>query len=149
VGPQSRYPLNLQGIWGGMRGTGSTHGRHQQWLQSFLSVNLNGGHHLENLSVDSRMILKWMLNNWGLRMLTGIFWHKIGTGFCEHGCELTSSIKCWEVLNSLHYFQLLKKGLCLCFVSVHEDSTYLLTYGVEPFLRSCQMCSHSGNSQQF
>jgi hypothetical protein len=26
---------------------------------------------------------------------------------------------------------------------------YLLTYGVEPFLRSCQMCSHSENSQQF
>jgi hypothetical protein len=25
---------------------------------------------------------------------------------------------------------------------------YLLTYGAEPFLRSCQLCSHSGNSQQ-
>jgi hypothetical protein len=25
----------------------------------------------------------------------------------------------------------------------------LLTYGAEPFLRSCQLCSHSGNSQQF
>jgi hypothetical protein len=27
--------------------------------------------------------------------------------------------------------------------------TYLLMYGAEPFLRSCQLCSHSGNSQQF
>jgi hypothetical protein len=27
--------------------------------------------------------------------------------------------------------------------------TYLLTYGAEPFLRSCQLCSHSENSQQF
>jgi hypothetical protein len=28
--------------------------------------------------------------------------------------------------------------------------TYILvTYGAEPFLRSCQLCSHSGNSQQF
>jgi hypothetical protein len=27
--------------------------------------------------------------------------------------------------------------------------TYLLTYGAESFLRSCQLCSHSGNSQQF
>jgi hypothetical protein len=27
--------------------------------------------------------------------------------------------------------------------------TYLLTYGAEFFLRSCQLCSHSGNSQQF
>jgi hypothetical protein len=25
--------------------------------------------------------------------------------------------------------------------------TYLLTYEAEPFLRSCQFCSHSGNSQ--
>jgi hypothetical protein len=25
----------------------------------------------------------------------------------------------------------------------------ILTYGAEPFLRSCQLCSHSGNSQQF
>jgi hypothetical protein len=24
-----------------------------------------------------------------------------------------------------------------------------LTYGAEPFLRSCQLCSHSENSQQF
>jgi hypothetical protein len=27
--------------------------------------------------------------------------------------------------------------------------TYLLMYGAQPFLRSCQLCSHSGNSQQF
>jgi hypothetical protein len=27
--------------------------------------------------------------------------------------------------------------------------TYLLTYGAEPFLRSCQLCSHSGTSQHF
>jgi hypothetical protein len=26
--------------------------------------------------------------------------------------------------------------------------TYLLMYGDESFLRSCQLCSHSGNSQQ-
>jgi hypothetical protein len=28
------------------------------------------------------------------------------------------------------------------------EVTYLLMYGAEPFLRSCQMCSHSGNSQE-
>jgi hypothetical protein len=27
--------------------------------------------------------------------------------------------------------------------------TYLLMYGAETFLRSCQLCSHSENSQQF
>jgi hypothetical protein len=29
------------------------------------------------------------------------------------------------------------------------DIFYLPTYGDEPYLRSCQLCSHSGNSQQF
>jgi hypothetical protein len=28
-------------------------------------------------------------------------------------------------------------------------STYLLTYGAEPFLRSCQLCSYSRTSQHF
>jgi hypothetical protein len=32
---------------------------------------------------------------------------------------------------------------------VRVKYTYLLMYGAEPFLRSCQLCSHSGNSQQF
>jgi hypothetical protein len=32
--------------------------------------------------------------------------------------------------------------------SCHKIS-YLLTYGTEPFLRSCELCSHSGTSQHF
>jgi hypothetical protein len=28
-------------------------------------------------------------------------------------------------------------------------AAYLITYGAEPFQKSCQLCSHSGNSQQF
>jgi hypothetical protein len=31
-------------------------------------------------------------------------------GSCEHGNESSSSIKCWEVLEWLHNWQLLKKG---------------------------------------
>jgi hypothetical protein len=31
-------------------------------------------------------------------------------GSCEHGNESLDSIKCWEVLEYLHNFQLLKKG---------------------------------------
>jgi hypothetical protein len=31
-------------------------------------------------------------------------------GFCEHGNEPPGSIKCWEVLEQLHSWQLLKKG---------------------------------------
>jgi hypothetical protein len=31
--------------------------------------------------------------------------------------------------------------------ALSQKLTYLLTYGAEPFLRSCQLCSHSGTSQ--
>jgi predicted deacylase len=31
-------------------------------------------------------------------------------GSCGHGNELSGSIKCWEVLEWLHNWQLLKKG---------------------------------------
>jgi hypothetical protein len=30
-----------------------------------------------------------------------------------------------------------------------EELLTLLMYGAETFLRSCQLCSHSGNSQRF
>jgi hypothetical protein len=35
------------------------------------------------------------------------------------------------------------------FLLFSSQLTYLLTYGAEPLLRSCQLCSHSDNSQQF
>jgi hypothetical protein len=35
-----------------------------------------------------------------------------------------------------------------CILKVHS-LTYLLTYGAEPFLRNCQLCSHSRTSQRF
>jgi hypothetical protein len=31
-------------------------------------------------------------------------------GFCEHGIEPSGSIKCWEGLEGLHNWRLLKKG---------------------------------------
>jgi hypothetical protein len=31
-------------------------------------------------------------------------------GSCEHGIEPSGSIKCWEVLEGLHNWWLLKKG---------------------------------------
>jgi hypothetical protein len=34
-------------------------------------------------------------------------------------------------------------------ISIRFNNTYLLTYGAEPFLRSCQLCNHPGNSQNF
>jgi hypothetical protein len=35
-------------------------------------------------------------------------------GSCEHGNELSGSIKCWEVLEQLHNWKLLKKGSAPC-----------------------------------
>jgi hypothetical protein len=34
-------------------------------------------------------------------------------------------------------------------ISIFISETYLLTYGAEPFLRSCQLCSPSGTPQYF
>jgi hypothetical protein len=34
-------------------------------------------------------------------------------GSCEHGNEPSGSIKCWEVLEWLHNWQLLKEGSAL------------------------------------
>jgi hypothetical protein len=31
-------------------------------------------------------------------------------GSCEHGIEPSGSIKCWEILEGLHNWRLLKKG---------------------------------------
>jgi hypothetical protein len=43
---------------------------------------------------------------------TGSIWLRIGPveGSCEHGNEPSGSIKCWEVLERLYNWQLLKKG---------------------------------------
>jgi hypothetical protein len=37
-------------------------------------------------------------------------------------------------------------GLAICTL---YHTSYLLTYGAEPFLRSCQLCSYSGTSRHF
>jgi hypothetical protein len=49
------------------------------------------------------------------------------------------------IMHERHVLLLMKKQN----VPVSLLLTYLLMYGAEPFLRSCQLCSHSGNSQQF
>jgi hypothetical protein len=36
-----------------------------------------------------------------------------------------------------------------CVIVEYKHTLHVLAYGAEPFLRSCQLCSHSGNSQQF
>jgi hypothetical protein len=39
----------------------------------------NGKHHLENIGVDGRIILKWFLEKESAKICTGFFWLRIGT----------------------------------------------------------------------
>jgi hypothetical protein len=55
---------------------------------------------VDNIKIDLREI-GWHGVNWVNLALEGS---------CEHGDELSGSIKCWEVLEWLHNWQLLKKG---------------------------------------
>jgi hypothetical protein len=53
-------------------------------------------------------ILKWILERYDGMEWIGWIWLRIGTS--EHGIEPSGSIKCWEVLEGLHNWRLLKKG---------------------------------------
>jgi hypothetical protein len=44
------------------------------WLE-----NLEGRNHLGDLSIDERIILKWILKKQGMRMWTGFMWLRIRT----------------------------------------------------------------------
>jgi hypothetical protein len=45
--------------------------------------------------------------------LREIGWYGLVEGSCEHGNEPSGSLKCWEFLEWLHNWQLLKKGPAL------------------------------------
>jgi hypothetical protein len=55
---------------------------------------------VDNIKMDLRDI-GWDAMNW-IHLTQG--------GSCEHGNELSDFIKCWEVLEQLHNWWLLKKG---------------------------------------
>jgi hypothetical protein len=42
--------------------------------------NLRGRDYLEELGIDRRMILKWILGKWGCWVWIGFIWLRIGTG---------------------------------------------------------------------
>jgi hypothetical protein len=50
----------------------------------------NGRDYSEDLSIDERIILKWILGKYGGKLWTGCVWFRIGTsgGHCEHGKNL-------------------------------------------------------------
>jgi len=45
----------------------------------FLSENLNGGDHLEDLDVDGKTILEWILGKYDGKVWTGFIWFGIGS----------------------------------------------------------------------
>jgi hypothetical protein len=64
--------------------------------------------HWEDQGVGGWTILKWFLERLDGMVWIGLIWLRIGTS--EQGNELSGSIKCWEVLEWLHNWRLLKKG---------------------------------------
>jgi hypothetical protein len=56
-----------------------TYRRQERCIQSF-GENLRKGEPLEDLGVDGRKLLKWILNKGGGEAWTGYIWLRIGTG---------------------------------------------------------------------
>jgi hypothetical protein len=40
---------------------------------------LKGRDHSDNVGVDGKIILKWILGDWGVKVWTGFIWLRIGT----------------------------------------------------------------------
>jgi hypothetical protein len=57
-------------------------------------------------------MLKWILEKQDGMVWIGVMWLRIGPveDSCEQGSEPSGSIKCWEVLEWLHNWRLLKEG---------------------------------------
>jgi hypothetical protein len=67
--------------------------------------------HLEDQDVGVWTILKWIVDRMGWYGLdqSGLGQRPV-EGSCEHGDEPSGSLKCWEVLEWLHNWRLLRKG---------------------------------------
>jgi hypothetical protein len=63
------------------------------------------------LDVGMRIMLRWILEKYHDMVCTRLIWLGVETSgrICDHGSELSGSIKCWEVLEQLNDWWLLKK----------------------------------------
>jgi hypothetical protein len=82
---------------------------------NFRLGNLRGGDHLEDLGVDGRIILRWIVRKWGEKVWTECIWLRWGpvAGCCEHGNELSGSIKGGKFLDQLSNCYLQEKDSAL------------------------------------
>ena len=57
--------------------------------------------HLENLSIDRRIIMKWIFKMWNWQGLNWILWLGLGqvVSACECGNEPSGSIQCGKFLD--------------------------------------------------
>jgi hypothetical protein len=65
---------------------------YRSWLE-----NLKVGYLLEDLGVGGRIVLKWVIHTYDMRVWTGFILFRIGS--CEHGNEPSNSVKIWELLD--------------------------------------------------
>jgi hypothetical protein len=83
-------------------------GEEQQHM--FWWAHLKVRDHLEDLSIDGTLMLKYIVKKWDGKMWTGLIWHRIQwVGSCT-----VRSIKYGEFLHWLRNYQLLKKDSAAC-----------------------------------
>jgi hypothetical protein len=77
------------------------HGGGERCIKHFGWGGLKGGDHYEDLGIDGRITLRWILGKLGLGMWIGFIGSGQGqvAGCCEHGDEPSDSIKCGEFLD--------------------------------------------------
>jgi hypothetical protein len=75
--------------------------RRRQVHTVFWSGKLRERDHLEDQSVDGRIILKWIFKKWDEGTWIGLIWLRIGkaAGACERLNEPSFSIKCVEFID--------------------------------------------------
>jgi hypothetical protein len=58
-----------------MGGTSITHGRHEKFIQNFDEKTRRERYRLRDVNVSGRIILKWTLNKYVMRVETGFIWN--------------------------------------------------------------------------
>jgi hypothetical protein len=72
------YPPNIIGIIRSRAMRWPWHGRIEMHVVSW-SGSVKKRYHLEDLDVDGRIILKWILKKYDVRIRTGFIWLRIAT----------------------------------------------------------------------